>query len=244
MLIQQTAQKLKEMRLNGMAECLLNQAGELTNDLCFEERLGLLVDYEYTCRQNRKLQRLLKDARLKLNACMEDVNYQHPRGLDKSLINTLKSGEWLLEHRGVLLTGPTGTGKTYLACTLGNMACRLGFSTRYYRLSRLLSKLKISRADGTYPKLSSKLAKTQLLIIDDFGLESLSSVESKELFEIIDDRVQSASTVIAAQLPLDHWHAVMGEPAIADAILDRLVHSSYKIFLKGGTMRKTDIEKK
>lgn len=225
MLIQQTAEKLRKMRLYGMAEYLLNQMGMPGSDLCFEEQLGLLVDYEWTCRQNRRLQRLLKEAKLKLNACVEDIDYQHPRGLDKGLVNTLKKGEWLLEHRSVLLTGPTGTGKTYLACVLGNMACRLGFSARYYRLSGLISELKISRGDGMYPKFSRKLAKTHLLIIDDFGLEILSPAESKELFEIIDDRIHSAATIVAGQLPLEHWHAVLGEPAIADAVLDRLVHS-------------------
>lgn len=242
MLIHQTAEKLKQMRLHGMAECLLNQTAQTDTELSFEERLGLLVDYEWTCRQNRKLQRLLKEAKLKINACLEDVDYEYPRGLDKKLIHSLKNGEWLgewlLEHRNVLLTGPTGTGKTYLACALGNCACRLGFSVRYYRLSALISELKVSRGDGSYPKLSNKLAKTHLLIIDDFGLERLTPVESKELFEIIDDRVNSASTIITGQLPLEHWHAVLGEPTIADAILDRLVHSSYKIFLRGDTMRK------
>lgn len=242
MLIHQTAERLKQMRLHGMAECLLNQTAQTDAELSFEERLGLLVDYEWTCRQNRKLERLLKAAKLKINACLEDIDYEHPRGLDKKLIRSLQTGEWLLEHRNVLLTGPTGTGKTYLACALGNCACRLGFSARYYRLSVLISDLKISRGDGSYPKLSSKLAKTHLLIIDDFGLEKLTPLESKELFEIIDDRVDSASTIVAGQLPLEHWHAVMGEPTIADAILDRLVHSSYKIFLRGDTMRKKEIE--
>lgn len=237
MLIQQTAEKLRRLRLYGMAECLLNQKAP-NSDLSFEEQLGLLVDYEWTCRQNRRLQRLLKEAKLKINACVEDIDYQHPRGLDKTLINTLKKGEWILDYRNVLLTGPTGTGKTFLICALGNMACRLGFSARYYRFSELISALKISRGDGTYPKLSSKLAKTHLLIIDDFGLETLSPSESKELFEIIDDRDHGASTVMAGQLPLEHWHAALGDPAIADAILDRLVHSSYKIFLKGESMRK------
>ena len=241
MLIHQTAEKLKQMRLHGMAECLLNQSSQADPELSFEERLGLLVDYEWTCRQNRKLQRLLKGAKFKLNACMEDIDYQHPRGLDKKLIHALKKGEWLLEHRNVIFTGPTGTGKTFLSCALGNLACRLGFPTRYYKLSALLSDLKISRGDGSYPKFSSKLAKTHLLIIDDFGLERLSPADSKELFEIIDDRVNSASTIIAGQLPLEHWHSVLGEPTIADAILDRLVHSSYKFLLKGGSMRKNEL---
>lgn len=243
MLIQQTIEKLKQLRLHGMAECLLNQTSQADNDLSFEEQLGLLVDYEWTRRQNRKLERLLKGAKLKVNACIEDIDYQQPRGLDKKLMLDLRKGNWLLEHRNVLLTGPTGTGKTYLACALGNSACRLGFGTRYYRLSGLLSDLKISRGDGTYPKLASKIAKTNLLIIDDFGMEHLTPVESKELFEIIDDRIDSASTIVAGQLPIEHWHAVLGEPTIADAILDRLIHSSYKIFLKGETMRKNKLNK-
>jgi len=237
---QQTIEKLKKMRLYGMAECLQNQNAK--DGLSFEERLGLLVDYEWTCRQNRRLQRLLKEAKFKLNACMEDIDYHHPRNLDKKLITNLRKGQWLLEHKNVLFTGPTGTGKTYLICALGNMACRLGFSARYYRLSDLMSDLKITRADGTYPKFTNKLAKTHLLIIDDFGLEKLPPVESKDLLELIDDRIYSACTVVAGQLPVEHWHSVIGEPAIADAIVDRLIHGSYKNYLKGDSMRKKYVE--
>ncbi|RQD78233.1 MAG: AAA family ATPase [Candidatus Syntrophonatronum acetioxidans] len=240
MIDQQTIEKLKKMRLYGMAECLQNQRAK--DGLSFEERLGLLVDYEWTCRQNRRLQRLLKEAKLKLNACMEDIDYQHPRNLDKNLITSLRKGQWLLEHKNVLFTGPTGTGKTYLICALGNMACRLGFSARYYRLSDLMSDLKITRADGTYPKFTNKLAKTHLLIIDDFGLEKLPPVESKDLLELIDDRIYSACTVVAGQLPVEHWHSVIGEPAIADAIVDRLIHGSYKNYLNGDSMRKKYVE--
>lgn len=239
MLIHQTAEKLRSMRLQGMAECLLNQSAVPNSDLSFEERLGLLVDYEYTYRQNRKLARLLKEARLKLNACIEDIHYQPSRGLDKSLLSTLGGGEWLLKGYNVLVTGATGTGKTFIACALANLACRLGFSARYFRLSRLLLELNPSRGDGTYPKLTAKLAKTNILILDDFGLETLTPAQSKDILDIIDDRVQFGSTVVTSQLPLEHWHATISDSSIADAILDRLVHNAYKIFLKGESMRKT-----
>ncbi len=241
MLEHQTLEKLRDMRLFGMAEYLENH-GTGDPELSLAEQVGLLVDYEWTLRHNQRLERLLKQAKLKVNACLEDVDYQHPRGLDKNLIKTLQAGKWLLDGRCVLITGPTGTGKTYLSCALGNQACRLGFSVRYHRLSGLLLELKIARADGSYPKLAAKLAKTRLLILDDFGLEVLSAAESKDLLDVLDDRIHTGSTVVTAQLPLEHWHSAMADAAIADAVLDRLVHGAYKIKLKGESMRKTGIE--
>ena len=238
MLIQQTVEKLNQMRLKGMAQCYQNQAGQSFSGLSFEERFGILVDYEYTYRENRRLERLLKEARLKVSACLEDIDYQATRGLDRLVMSSLASCQWILSHQNVLISGPTGIGKTFIACALAHTACRQGFSARYYRVSRLLSDLKLSRGDGTYPKLLSKLAKTNILILDDWGLVSLSVSESQDLLEIIDDRVNAGSTLVASQLPVEHWHASLAEPSIADAILDRLVHNSHKLFLDGDSMRK------
>ncbi len=240
MLIHQTAEKLKAMRLGAMAELLLNQQSQTAvAQLSFEERLGLLVDYEWTSRQNKKLQRLLKNARLKIDACLEDIDYQHPRKLDQKLMVHLSSMTWLLAHQNVLLSGPTGVGKTYLACALGNQACRHGFSVRYFKMSKLIAAIATGKADGSLPQFLDRLAKTNLLIIDDFGLAPLNSEQGHDFLDIIDDRLERGSTVIASQLPVEHWHQLLGDPTVADAILDRLVHSAHRLALSGETMRKT-----
>jgi DNA replication protein DnaC len=241
MLAQQTADKLRSMRLNGMAEAFMNQITQPANaTLSFEERLGLLVDYEWTHRQNRRLARLLKNASFKLQACMEDIDYHHPRGLDRAVVESLSSCQWILSSQNVIVTGPTGSGKTYLACALGTQACRQGLSAKYYQVSKLLSNLHMAKGDGTYPKLLNTLAKTDLIILDDFGLAPLNAAESRDILEIIDDRSQRCSTIVAAQLPIEHWYDRIADPTVADAILDRLVHNAHKLNLKlkGESMRK------
>jgi DNA replication protein DnaC len=239
MLIHQTAEKLKTMRLGAMAELLLNQESQTAAaQLSFEERLGLLVDYEWTSRQNKKLKLLLKNARLKIDACLEDIDYQHPRKLDKKLMVHLGSLQWLLAHQNVLLSGPTGVGKTYLICALGNQACRHGFSTRYLKMSKLIAAIAAGKADGSLPQFLDRMAKTNLLIIDDFGLAPLTAEQGNDFLDIIDDRLEKGSTVIASQLPVEHWHEQLGDPTVADAVLDRLVHRAHRLALSGETMRK------
>ncbi len=240
MLIHQTVEKLKKMRLGAMAELLLNQQSQTAAaELDFEERLSLLIDYEWTHRQNKKLGRLLNNARLKLEASMEDINYEHPRQLDKKFMAHLGSLNWLLSRQNVLVSGPTGVGKTYLLCALGNQACRQGFSTRYFKQSKLLAAISAGRADGSLPRFLDKLVKTELLIIDDWGLSVLTADEGRDFLDIIDDRLNKGSTIMASQLPIDDWYKAIADPTIADAILDRLVHKSHKLNLRGDSMRKS-----
>lgn len=243
MLTQQTLDRLHEMRLKGLADEFAAQTEQPEiRELSFEERLGLLVDAEYTYRQDRRLTRLLREARLRIPACMEDIDYRHQRGLDRPLLQSLAQCRWVRSHQSVLITGPTGCGKTYIACALANAACRQGFRARYYRLARFMAELATAKGDGTHPKLLQKLARTDVLILDDWGLAPLTETESRELLEVIDDRVQSRSTVIASQLPIAEWHDTMSDPSAADAILDRLVHGAYKITLGGESMRKIHAE--
>lgn len=239
MLTQRTVDQLHQMRLVGMAEAFLRQTQRPDlHDLTFEERFGLLVEQEWTYRQNRRLDRLLKQARLRLPACVEDIDYRHPRGLDRAVLRSLATGDWIRAHQNVLITGPTGAGKTFIACALANAACRQGLSARYYRVPRLLSELALARGDGSYHRLLSQLARTDLLALDDWGLTPLSDVQGRDILEVIDDRNQARATVIASQLPLEHWHAALPDPTVADAILDRLVHNAHKIALRGESMRK------
>ncbi|NMB16147.1 MAG: ATP-binding protein [Firmicutes bacterium] len=239
MLIQQTFDRLHEMRLNGMVDELTAQTRQPDiRQLSFEERLGLLVDAEYIYRQDRRLTRLLREAKLRIPACMEDIDYRHQRGLDRALLQSLAQCRWVRSHQSILITGPTGCGKTYIICALANAACRQGFRARYYRLARFIAELAMAKGDGTHPKLLRKLARTDVLILDDWGLAPLTETESRELLEVIDDRVESRSTIIASQLPIAEWHGTMADPSAADAILDRLVHGAFKITLGGESMRK------
>jgi DNA replication protein DnaC len=239
MLNQQTLDQLLRMKLKGMSYAYQEQLQQPAQDLSFEERFGLIVDLEWTYREDRRLKRLLKVAKLREPACVEDIDYRHPRGLDRSVLKSIVSCQWITKSQNLILIGPTGSGKTYLACALANQACRLGFMTLYVRISKLLQDFQIAKADGSYAKLLAKLAKLNLLIIDDWGLTPLTPAERRDLLEILDDRYNRGSTLITSQFPITTWHDLIGEPTIADAILDRLVHAAHKITLKGDSMRKT-----
>lgn len=239
MLIQPTLDRLHELGLYGMAQALAEQlAVPDVQALSFEDRLALLLEREACERDNRRLRRLLQLAKLRLDASVEDLDFRAPRGLDKSLILRLAGCDWARQHQVVLVSGATGTGKTYLGCALAQAACRHGLSTRYFRLSRLLDELALARADGSYPKLMDRLAKTQLLALDDYGMVPLNDPQRRDLLELLDDRYGRRATLVTSQLPFEHWHDVIGDPTFGDAILDRLVHHAHRITLKGPSMRK------
>jgi DNA replication protein DnaC len=239
MLIHPTLERLHELRLPGMAAALEEQLRMSDiESLGFEDRLGLLLEREITYREDRRLSRLLHLAKLHQNASVEDLDLRSPRGLDRSLVLRLAGCQWIREQQNVLVSGATGTGKSFLASALGQAACRHGLSVRYWRFSRLLDDLALSRADGSYPKRMEKLSKTELLILDDFGLAPLSDAERRDLLEVLEDRYGRRATLITSQLPFEHWHEVVGDATFADAILDRLVHNAHRITLKGASMRR------
>lgn len=240
MLINQTLEHLRNLKLTAMAQALEEQMEQpRAFDLSFEERLSLLVMREITDRENRRLQRLLKTARLKQAACVEDIDYRHPRGLDKSLMATLAGGDWIRRGANVHLVGQTGTGKSWLACALGNQACRMGWSVKYERVPRLLENLRIAHADGSFGKRLAQLAKIDLLILDDFGIKPLARGDRHDLLEIIEDRHGTRSTLVTSQLPISLWHEYIGEPTVADAVLDRLLQNAFRMELKGESLRRT-----
>jgi len=236
----QMIQQLRTLKLTGMADAFELQAEHPSThaDLCFEERLALLIDRESCHRGNTRVERLLKAARLKLRVQAEEIDYAHPRGLQGSAFASLLSGQWISGHQNVLITGPTGCGKTYLGCALATQACRLGFSVRYFRTSRLLESLSIAHGDGRFSKLVAQLARTDLLVLDDWGLEKLDLGQRNDMLELMEDRHGSRSTLITSQLPVKNWHAAIGDATLADAILDRLLHNSYRLALKGESMRR------
>jgi DNA replication protein DnaC len=239
MLSHPTDDKLRSLKLTGMLKSLQEQRlSETADALSFEERLGLLVDREQTERDSRRLTTRLRSARLRQSACIEDLDWKAPRGLDRELVLALAGGRYLAKGHNILITGPTGVGKSYLACALSHQACRLGCRTLYLRLPRFLEELALAKTDGRYPKLMTKVAKTQLLVLDDWGLAPITAAGCRDLLEILEDRHNLRSTLITSQLPVDAWHDYLGDPTVADAILDRLIHNAYRLTLKGESMRK------
>lgn len=240
MLIQPLLDTLSTLRLRGFRDGLVEQLeSPRYAELSFEERLGLLVDREMTRREENRLRRRLKAARFKEPAVPEDLDLSPARGLARAQVLELLPSEWVRRHLNVIVLGATGVGKTYLACALGHAACRADFSVRYTRTSRLLHELELAKADGSYPQLLDALARTQLLILDDWLRDPLSPSQTRDLLEILDDRYRRSSTILATQVPVDGWHERLSDPTLADALLDRFVHHAYRLLLKGESRRKT-----
>ena len=239
MLNEHTINQLRSLRLDGMVRAIEDQASSAAaTALGFEERLTLLVQREVAWRDDRRVARLLKAARLKVStACVEDINWRASRGLDKSLVTALAGGDWLRHGQSLLITGATGCGKTWLACALGTQAARSGFSVLYTRAARLFDELQVAHGDGSFARRLAQLAKLDLLVIDDFAISPIGAAERNDLLEVLDDRVGTRSTLITSQLPVKAWHTYLDDPTLADAILDRVVHSSHKIELKGRSLR-------
>jgi DNA replication protein DnaC len=241
MLTQPLLDKLSKLRLSAFRVALEEQLhNPQYADLPFEDRLGLLVDRECTRRDNNRLKRRLKAARLPLPATIEDLDLSPSRGLERRLVLQLAQGEWIHQHLNILVLGPTGVGKTFLACALAHAACRQNFNVRFQRTSRLLHQTTLAHADGSYPNLLDALARVQLLVLDDWLRDPLTRLQSQDLLEILDDRYDRASTLVATQVPVPEWHARFPDPTLGDAILDRLVHNAYRLALKGESRRRTD----
>jgi DNA replication protein DnaC len=239
MLTNPTVDKLNAMRFLGMAKAYQEQNLQTDiDDLDFNARFALLVDREMLDRENRRLKTRLRKAKLRQTAAMEDIDYKQPRGLDKSLLLKLADCSWVKEHHNILIVGPTGTGKTYLACALAHKTCLQGFSSHYVRVPRLLPELNIARGDGSFSKRINEFAKIDVLVLDDWGLITLAAEHRRDLLEILDDRHGRKSTIVTSQLPVKLWHEIINDSTLADAILDRLIHNAYRLELKGESMRK------
>lgn len=239
MLNQQTQSKLQQLQLSGMAKAYRDQLEQpRMQELPFDDRLGLMVDRELSERENRKLSRLLKQAKLRYAAHLEDVDYRSSRGLDKQVIAGLAGCAWISQQQNLLLTGATGTGKSWLACAFGSQACRQGYSVIYKSASKLYEELQIAIGDGSLPKYRTALSKVHLLILDDFGLAPVEPTVGYTLLDIVDQRMQTGSLIITSQFPTEHWHSMFNDATLAEAILDRIVHRSHRIGLKGESLRK------
>jgi DNA replication protein DnaC len=245
MLNQQTVEKMNAMKLSGMVDALKLQLGSAEHArLSFDERLGLLVDAEWVAREQRKLTKRLRTAKLRYPASLEDVDFKHPRSLDRQQVLSLGNCGFIDQRHNLLISGPTGIGKSYLACAFVERACRRGHNAAYVRFPRLLQQLAVARGDGSYVRILDRLARLDLLAIDDWLLAPLRDSERRDLVEVIEDRSERASTLIAAQLPVKDWHASIGDPNLADSICDRLLHNAHRIELKGPSMRRTKPETK
>jgi DNA replication protein DnaC len=240
MLTQPTLEILRGLKLAGMAEAYAEQLAQPQSDsLGFDQRFAALVEREAAWRENRRLKRLLQQARLKQQACVEDIDYRHSRSLERRVMASLITCDWIRRHQNLCLTGPTGCGKTWLACSLGNQACRQGLSALYLRASRWWEDLRQAHNDGTFSRRLQQLARVNLLILDDWGLQPLARAERQDLLEVLEDRHAMASTLITSQLPVELWHDYIGDATLADAILDRLLHRAHKLVLSGESLRKT-----
>ena len=239
MLIQPTIEKLNSMKLTAMAKAFADQmqCPDMTQ-LTFEERFGLIVDYQITDLENRRMQNRLRTAKLRQSASIEDLDFRQGRGMDRSTVMSLAGNQWVKSHHNILVTGPTGAGKSYLACALAQKACRDGHTVLYQRLPRLLQDISVARHDGRYHKIMNQVVKCEVLVLDDLLISPLSREEQKELLEIVEDRYDRKATVVTSQLQIKAWHDSMQDPTLADAILDRLVHNAYKVELKGESMRR------
>ena len=240
MLNQPTMEKLHAMKLYGLADAFRTQLETTdSHQLSFEERFALLVDQQWQWKENRALSRRLRAAKLKERAVIEDVNYHHPRRLDRKLLRTLASSDWVRRKLNIVFNGPTGIGKTWLACALAQKACRDGFSVLHRKTSELFRELAIAHADGSLGRMLLRLAQIDVLLLDDFAMAPLKDSERRDFLEVCDDRYQRRSMILTSQMPVAHWHQQIGDPTIADSILDRLLHNSYRLELEGESMRKT-----